>query len=179
MRLGPGDQRGAAGEIPFAPRSNDLDARLQRIGRQFKAHLIVALAGGTVCDRVGASFPRDLDQALGNERAGDRGAEQVVAFIAGIGAHHREDEIAHEFLAQVVDVDVLGLDAHQFGLGAGRGEFLALAEIGGERHHLAAVRHLQPLEDDAGIETARIGEDDALDIGALWFRHGSQLPVDR
>jgi hypothetical protein len=30
---------------------------------------------------------------------------------------------------------------------------------------------LQPLEDDAGVEAARIGEDDALDI----FAHGKVL----
>ena len=174
MLFGPCDQCGAAGQIPFAPRGDDLDARLQRIGGKFKAHLIVALAGSAVGDSVGTGLAGDLDEALGNERPGDRGAEQVIAFVAGIGAHHREHEIAHEFLAQVVDVDVLGLDAHQLGLGAGRGEFFTLAEIGGERHYLAAVGHLQPLEDDAGIETAGVGEDDALD-----FRHGSQLPVDR
>jgi hypothetical protein len=46
---------------------------------------------------------RDLDLPLGDQRPGDRGAKQIVAFVARIGAHHREDEIADEFLAQIVD----------------------------------------------------------------------------
>ncbi len=162
--LGPGDQRGAAGQVPFAPRGDDLDVGSERIGAQFEADLVVALAGGAVGDGVGAGLAGDLDQALGDQRAGDRGAEQVVAFVAGVGAHHREDEVADEFLAQVVDVDVLVRDAHHLGLGPRRLEFLALAEVGGEGDDFATVGHLQPLEDHAGVEAARIGEDDALDL---------------
>jgi hypothetical protein len=79
----------------------------------------------------------DLDQALGDQRPRDRGAEQVLALIDGIGAEHREDEVAHEFLAQVLDEDVLGLDAHHLGLLARRLELLALAEVGGEGDDLA------------------------------------------
>jgi hypothetical protein len=70
---------------------------------------------------------RDLDQALGDQRPRDRGAEQVFAFVDGVAAEHREDEIAHEFLAQVVDEDVLRLDAQLQRLGARRLQFLALA----------------------------------------------------
>jgi hypothetical protein len=52
-------------------------------------------------------FARDLDLALGDQRPRDRGAEQIEALIERVGAEHREDEVAHEFLAQVVDEDVL------------------------------------------------------------------------
>src|SRR3546814_6939554 len=58
---------------------------------------------------------------------------------------------------------MLGLDPHQLGLGTRRLEFLALPQVGGEGHHLAAIGDLQPLQDDAGIEAARIGKDDALE----------------
>jgi hypothetical protein len=51
-------------------------------------------------------FAGDLDLALGDQRPGDRGAEQVLALIDRIGAEHREDEVAHEFLAHVLDEDV-------------------------------------------------------------------------
>ena len=43
-------------------------------------------------------------------------------------------------------------------------EFFALADVGGEGDDLAAVGVLQPFEDDGGIQTARIGEDDFLGV---------------
>jgi hypothetical protein len=42
--------------------------------------------------------------------------------------------------------------AHHLGLLACRLQLLALAEIGGEGHHLAAVFGLQPFQDDRGVE---------------------------
>src|SRR3546814_19619154 len=54
-------------------------------------------------------------------------------------------------------------DPHQLGLGARGLQLLALPEVGGEGHHLAAVGRLQPFQDDAGVEPSRIGKDDALD----------------
>src|SRR3712207_6884196 len=41
-------------------------------------------------------------------------------------------------------------------------QLLPLAEIGRERHHLAPVGGLQPLQDDRGVKPARIGEHDLL-----------------
>jgi hypothetical protein len=92
-----------------------------------------------VRDGVGAGFVGDFDQALGDQRTRDRGAEQVFAFVDGIRAEHREHEVAREFLAHVVDVDVFRLDAELDGLRARRLEFLALAEVGGEGDDLAAI----------------------------------------
>jgi hypothetical protein len=164
VRFGPCDQSGAAGQLPFPPWGDDLEIGGERGDAEFEADLVVAFAGGPMGDRIGPGFARDFDQPLGNERSRNRGAEQVIALVTRVGAHHRENEVADEFLAQVVDIDVLGLDPHQHRLGA-RGLKLAfLAEIGGKRHHLAAVGDLQPLEDDAGVESARIGEDDFLDL---------------
>ena len=92
-----------------------------------------------MADGVGADLAGDLDLGLGDQRPGDRGAEQVLALIDRVGAEHREDVVAHELLAQVLDEDVLRLDAEQQGLVARRLQLLALAEVGGEGHHLAAV----------------------------------------
>ena len=104
----------------------------------------------------------DLDQALGDQRPRDRGAEQVDALVERVHAEHREDEVADEFLAQILDVDLL--DAEHLGLLARRLQLLALAEIGGEGHDLAAIGRLQPFQDDRGVEPARIGEHDLLDV---------------
>ncbi len=89
---------------------------LERIGAEFEAHLVVALAGGAVGNGVGAGLVGDLDQTLGDQRARDGGAEQVLAFVDGVGAEHREHEVAHELFLEIVDVDFL--HAHLLGLGA-------------------------------------------------------------
>ncbi len=128
----------------------------KRVIGELEPHLVVALAGGAVGDRVGADRVGDLDLALGDQRPRDRGAEEIFALVERIGAEHREDEIAHEFLAQIVDEDLL--DAHRLGLAPRRLQLLALADIGGEGDDLAAIGLLQPAQDDRGVEPARIGQ---------------------
>jgi hypothetical protein len=129
-----------------------------------------------VRDRIGAGFLRDLDEALGDQRPGDRGAEQILALIHRVGAEHREDEIAHELLAQILDEDVLRFDAELERLGARRLQLLALAEIGGESDDFAAVGVLQPLQDHRGVQSARISQYDLFDA-RFRFRHGSHSSI--
>ncbi len=168
--LGEVEQRGAGGQVPLAPGGDDLDVGLQRVIGELEAHLVVALAGGAVRDGVGAHPARDLDLLLGDQRPGDGGAEQVEPLVLRVGAEHREHVVAHELLAQVLDEDVLGLDAEHDRLVARRPEFLALAEVGGEGHHLAAVGRLQPLQDDGGVEPAGIGQHHAFHGVECWKR---------
>jgi hypothetical protein len=171
MLLGKLDQLGARGEFPFAPWRDHLDVGLQCVIGELVAHLVVALAGGAVADRVSTDHAGDLDLALGDQRPGDRRAEKVLAFVERVGAEHREDEVLHELFAHVVDIDVLGLDAQHLGLLARGTQFLALAEVGGEGHDLAAIGLLQPLQDDGGVEAAGIGQHDFLDV-ALFMGPG-------
>ena len=154
-------------EIPFAPRRDHFDVGLERVIGELEAHLVVALAGRAMRHGVGADLLGDLDLLLGDQRPRDRGAEQILALIERVGAEHREHVVAHEFFAQIFDEDVLRLDAEHQRLLARRLELLALAEIGGEGHHLAAIGRLQPFEDDRGVEPARIGEHDFLDVAFL------------
>jgi hypothetical protein len=88
--------------------------------------LVVALAGRAVAHGVSADQVGDLDLALGDQWARDRGAEQILAFVQRVGAEHRPDEIAHELFAQIVDEDVLGLHAHLQRLLARRARVLRL-----------------------------------------------------
>jgi hypothetical protein len=74
---------------------------------ELEAHLVVALAGRAMGDGIGPGLARDLDLALGDERPGDGGAQEIAALIEGIGAEHGEDEVADEFLAQILDIDLL------------------------------------------------------------------------
>ena len=123
--------------------------------------------------RVGAVFSGQFHQPLGDQRPRDGGAEQVLPFINRIGAEHREDEIAHEFLAHILDMDILALDPQKLGFLARRIKLLALAQIGGEGNDLAAIFRLQPFQDDRRIETTGIGKDDFLGRGH--FRHSGNM----
>ena len=158
-------QAGAGGQLPFAPGGDDADVGVQRVIAELEADLVVALAGGAMGDGVGADHLGDLDLALRDQRAGDRGAEQILALIERVGAEHREDEVLHEGLAQILDEDLL--DAEHLRLFAGGFQLLALAEIGGEGDDLAGIGVLQPAEDDGGVEPAGIGEDDFFDFGSM------------
>ena len=169
MRFGEFDQLCAAGQIPFAPRCDDLDVGLQRVIAQLETDLVVAFAGCAMRHGIRADFLRDLDLLLGDQGPRDGGAQQIDAFIERVGAEHGEDVIADEFLAHILDEDVAGLDAQHLGLLARRLDLAALAQIGSERHHLRAIFRLQPFQDDRRIQPARIGEHHFLDLR----RHGN------
>ena len=165
-------QLGAAGQIPFAPRRDHLDRRVQGIGRQLEPDLIIALAGRPMGHGIGPGFMRNPHQMLRNQRPRDRGAKQIQPFVKCIGPEHRKDEIPHELFAHIHDVDILGLDPQQDRLLARWFKLFALAQIGSEGHDLAAIFGLQPFQDDRRIQTARIGEDDFFGLGhhSLWFK---------
>ena len=136
---------------------------IERVVAEFEAHLIVAFAGGAVTHRVGARLARNFDLALGDQRPCDRGAEQVFALVNRVGTEHREHEVAHEFLAQILDEDFP--DAELLRFGTRWRDFPALADVGGERYDFAAIGILQPFEYDRGVEPAGIGEHYFFDSG--------------
>jgi len=160
--LGIGQEFLAREQIPLAPRRDDFDIGVQRVGAEFEAHLVIALAGGAMGNRIGAGGAGDFDQTLGDQRARDRGAEQVLAFIDGVGAEHRKHEIAHELFAQIVDEDFL--HAKLLGFFARGFQFFTLADIGGEGDDFALIFILQPFQNDRGIQAAGIGEYDFFDL---------------
>ena len=180
MLLSEGEQIRAGFEIPVAPRGDDLDVRVQAVIAQLEPDLVIALAGGAVTDSVGADHVGNLDLALGDQRAGDGCAEQVDAFIDGVGAEHGEDEVADEFLAHVFDEDVLRLHPGGQRLGAGGLKLFALSEVCGEGDDFGAEFRLQPFQDDRRVQSAGIGEYDFFrsgnghvfvpSLGARWLR---------
>jgi hypothetical protein len=76
--------------------------------------LVIALAGGTVGEGVAVLSAGDIDHAFGDDRAGDAGAKEVLAFIDGSGLEHREDEVTREFLAQIADDALAGSGGEGF-----------------------------------------------------------------
>ncbi len=99
VRFGVGDGVFARADVPFAPGGDDFQAGVERHEGQLKAHLVVAFAGGAVRDGIRAVLVGHIHQVLGDQRAGDRGAQQVFAFVDGAGAQQREQVIAGEFFA--------------------------------------------------------------------------------
>ena len=144
-------------QVPFAPRRDDVHVGHQRVGSELEAHLVVALAGGAVRNGVGACFIRHFHELFCDKRASDRGPQQILAFVHGVGAEHRKHEIAHELLAQILDEDLL--DAELLCFLPRRLELFPLPDVGGEGDHLAAVLLLQPLQDHRSVEAAGVGED--------------------
>ncbi len=139
---------------------------------ELETDLVVPLAGGAVGDRVGPLDPGDLHLPLGDQGAGDGGAEQVVPLVDGVGAEHRVDEVFDELFLQVIDVHLVGTGGER--LVPDRGKLVPLAEIGRKGDHLAAVLVLQPLEDDRGVKPPRIGKDDLFHF---FFGHGFSLNI--
>ena len=160
MLLGPFNQARAAREVPFTPRGNDFDIGVQRVSRQLEANLVIALACRTMCNGVGAGFSRNLDQPLRNQRARNRCTQQIIAFITRIGAHHWEHKVADKFFTQIVNVNMVVRHAHQHRFRARRFKLFALTQISGEGDNFTTIFDLQPFQDDAGIEPARIGQND-------------------
>ena len=99
-----------AAHLPVADRRDDLQLGRQRRDRGVDAHLVVALAGAAVGDRVAARLARDVDGDLGDQRPAQGGEQRVVQAIDGIGLDRRDDEVVGELLARV---DHAGVDRAQ------------------------------------------------------------------
>ena len=154
------DHFGAGTEMPvrIAPGGDDLDGRVDGVRVDLETDLVVALAGRAVADGVRALGLGDLDEALGDERAGDGGAEEIVALVNGVGLHHREDEVAGEFLGEVFHVALgrAGVDALLFD----SGRLFGLSDVGAVTDDFGVVGLLDPFHDDGGVKTSGVSDYD-------------------
>ena len=129
-------------KILVPPWCNHLEVGRERGGSQFEAHLVVALAGGTVSDGLCPVLAGDLHHALGNQWTRDTCAEEILSLVNRAGLHHRENKISGELLPEVVDVNVrrsslARLRAQTFG-------FLLLPDVGAKSDDLGGVLFLDP-----------------------------------
>src|SRR5882762_6694116 len=90
--------------VPLAPRRNDLHVGRDGFVGQFEADLIVAFAGATVREAVGAELQRNFRLALGDDGPRHGSAEQISMFVNRSGAKRGPNVIADEFFAQVFDM---------------------------------------------------------------------------
>ena len=154
---------------PHRPRADGSD-HLQ-LGRErghgaLDPHLVVALAGAAVGDRVAPAASRVLDRELGDQRTPERGEERVAVAVVGVGLDGREHVLARELLPRVDHVAVERAEPQR--LAAHDIVVLArLAEVDRERDDLGLVLVLDPLEHHARVEAARVEEQDAPHLARL------------
>ena len=160
MFPGIADQVLPAPKLPGAPRGQDPDARGERLVGQLEADLVVALAGGAVSDAVGPPFPGDPDLLPSDHGTRQRGSQQVLAFVDGVGLDRGKDELFHEGAPQVRDHDLVGAGPAR--LFPDLFQVLPLPHIGQESQDRTSMLRLQPMEHGGSIQSARIGQDDLL-----------------
>ena len=130
-----------AGEAPDAHGRHHVEVGREDARRHLEAHLVVALAGAAVPDRVGAVPARRRDEVLDDDGPRERGDQRVLAFVERVGAQRGHEEVARELLARVDD---LGLDRAR-GRGRARGSCpLRPARAGRRRPRTRSPRRPTP-----------------------------------
>ena len=155
-----------AAHRPRAHGRDHLELGRERRDGRLDAHLVVALAGAAVGDRVAAGAARVVDGELGDQRPAERGEERIAVAVVGVGLDGRQHVVAGELLARVDDVAVQcpepqRLAAHDLVVLA------RLAEVDGQRDHLGVVLVLDPLEHHARVQAAGVEQQDAADLFRL------------
>ena len=138
-------------ELSHSPGCKDLDRRINRFRSQLKATLIVALPGRTVGKDSRPLTVSDLHTDAADQRPGDRCAEEIRAFVAGLPGERGEGEVATEFFASINDHRLLratrrGFRQDRFTI------FARLPEVDIHRDHVVALLD-QPAEKHGGIES--------------------------
>ena len=162
VSLGVVDLLVTALDIPLTPRSNDGHIGAQGLEGQLKTHLIIALAGAAVADGVCAFLDGDIRQSLGDAGTCKAGAQQVVLVLCA-ELQGGEDVVLHKVLLQVQHIQ-LGC-AGSLGLFFQTIQLRALTHVTGDSDDLAVVVvFLQPGNDDGGIQTAGVCQNDFFDV---------------
>ena len=172
MRFGVSDHFGAAGkffaEAFLAPRRNHFQFRRKRRRRQFETHLVIPLARRAVRHGLGALRTGDFDHALGDERTRNARAEKILTFVKRPCPEHGKNKVPGKFLLQIVD-KTLGRAGAQ-GLLFQTVKLLLLPDIRAEGDNLRIVSFFQPLQQDRGVQTARVS---AYNLHQITFLHRS------
>src|SRR5262249_12281215 len=145
-------------DVPFAPRRDDLNVWRDRFVGELEADLIVALGGAAVGETVGAEFESDFRLALCDDRTRHGSAEEVGVFVDGASAQGRPNKVADKFFAEFFDGCGGSASGESFFV-SGLQIFL-LADVANHSDDFATVIFLEPGNDNAGVESARVGEHD-------------------
>ena len=119
---------------------------------------------------VGAVLLGGGDEVLDDRRPGEGGDQRVAVHVEGVGLDRREAVLVGELVLGVRD---LGLDgtAGERALADDVQVLAALADVDGDGDDLGARLLGDPADGDGGVQTARVGEYDALGHGFLLTVH--------
>ena len=149
-------------DVPDTPGSDYLHIGCESLYCKLETHLIVALAGAAVADGIRAFLDGDIGQSLCNAGACKAGAQQVVLVLC-TELQGGEDVVLHKILLQIQNVQ-LG-SAGSLGLFLQAVQLGALAHVTGNGDDFAVVVvFLQPGNDDGGIQTTGVGQNDFFDV---------------
>jgi len=119
-----------------------------------------------VRERVGAPLERHAHLVVGEQRARERRAEQVLVLVDGAGRERLVAVVAYELLTQVLDDALRGARLERLRLD--RVVVVALADVAAVGDHLrAVVVLLDPRDDDRRVEAPRVGQHHLLDRAHL------------
>ena len=143
-----------------------------RLERELEAQLVVPLARAAVHDRFGAQLERDLGDRLRDHRPRERRDERVLALVQRVREDGPRALLVGECVLAIDEEDVVGVS----GLGPRdrllEVELLADVDEHGDDLLEAVPLLLQPREDAARVEPARVGDDRGS-------RHGYAAPWSR
>ena len=116
---------------------------------------------------TGACRKAGVVLALGYQRPGNTGAEEIFALVHRIRPEHGKNIVADKFLAQILNEDLL--HTQLFRLRPRGLNLLTLPDIRGKRDHFAAVGVLQPFQNDGSIQPAGECEHDLVNFRHIGF----------
>jgi len=161
---------------PFPPRGDDFHARREVLDGQLKTHLVIALAGAAVGNRVRAFLEGDLRETLGDHGTRRRRAEQVV-FVHRARLHGGDDVFVHVLVGQIFNIELGSAGFERFLLQAFQ-LAAALTDVARDRDDFASgVVFLEPGDDDGCVESAGISQYDLLNAGHMYAPPNSELHI--
>ena len=144
-------------QLPFTPRSNNSQIRVQSFYRQLETNLVITLAGSTVSDSVSAFSLSDFYQFFSDQRTSKGSTQQVFLFINSASLNGGPYIILNELFLQIQDIAFAstGFDCFvMYGF-----QLIALAQVSTSSDDLAAiVVFLQPRNDYGCIKATGVSQ---------------------
>ena len=141
-----------------------------RLEGELEAELVVSLPRAAVDDRLGSDVERDLRDGLGDDRSRERRYERVLALVQRVRDDRACALLVGERVLAVDEEDVVGVRGSRTCDRLLEVELLPDVDEHGDDLVEAVPVLLQPGEDAARVEPARVGDDGCPAHAAPWRR---------